>query len=201
MKERKIQTNVQIVFLGFSFNKGKCIMNHPIKAQYITRTEDELIFLIHPNFISHIKEMILDDTRIIPNHKYVINKPGIHTIYYSLDNELEYLGEMFYGVENLTSIIFTQLFNTENVTNMNFMFWGCKQLKSIDLSYFKTDNIDNMSGMFQGCSELMSLNLSSFNTQNVTSISSMFYGCSSLKSINISHFNTEELTGMRNMFY
>ena len=80
MKERKIQTNVQIVFLGFPFNKGKCIMNHPIKAQYITRTEDELIFLIHPNFISHIKEMILDDTRIIPNHKYVINKPGIHTI-------------------------------------------------------------------------------------------------------------------------
>ena len=149
-------------FLGYSFNKGKCIVNHSIKAEYITHREDELIFLIHPNFISHIKEMILDDKKIIPNHKYLINKPGIHTIYYSLDNEFEYLGEMFYGVENLTSIIFTQLFNTEKVTNTNFMFWGCKKLKSIGLSYFKTDNIDNMSRMFQGCSELKSLNLSSF---------------------------------------
>ena len=39
--------------------------------------------------------------------------------------------------------------------------------------------------MFYGCSNLTSINLSSFNTQNVTNMSNMFYGCSNLKEIKI----------------
>ena len=44
-------------------------------------------------------------------------------------------------------------FNTNNVTNMRAMFYGCSLLKELNLSKFHTNNITDMSGMFYGCSE------------------------------------------------
>ena len=54
---------------------------------------------------------------------------------------------------------------------------GCKNLKELNLSSFNTQNVTNMSFMFAGCNNLKELNLSSFNTQNVTNIKSIFYLC------------------------
>jgi len=65
------------------------------------------------------------------------------------------------------------------------MFWECSSLESIDLSSFNTNNVTNMSYMFCYCSSLKSLDLSSFNTNNVTNMSYMFDGCSSLKKGNV----------------
>ena len=43
-------------------------------------------------------------------------------------------------------------FNTSNVTDMGFMFNGCKNLKEIKgINNFKTNNVNNMSTMFQEC--------------------------------------------------
>ena len=56
------------------------------------------------------------------------------------------------------------------------MFLGCSSLTSLDLSNFNTNNVTNMSYMFSNCSSLTSLNLSNFNTNNVKYMSSMFYG-------------------------
>ena len=186
--------------LGYLLEKSICIENYSIKANYYSESENELINLIHFMFVPHMIEMIVDDIKVEPCNEYTFNKNGNHTIYYLLDNDYESLGEMFYGVNKLISIVFTHLFNMENITNLNFMFYGCTQLTNIDLSYFNTKNVINMSGMFELCRSLTSLNLSAFNTQNVTSMNMMFYGCSSLKSIDISHFNTKYLTGMNSMF-
>ena len=187
-------------FLGYIIDNNKCIKNHSIKAIYTTNVINETLFLIHFIFIPHLKEMIIDNKLISPTNEYMFPTIGNHTIYYLLDNNFESLGEMFYGVNNLISISFTHLFNTENITNLNFMFYGCTKLTSIDISYFNTENVIYMSGMFELCSSLLSLDISNFNTQNVTSMNMMFYGCNSLTSINITHFNTKELTGMNSMF-
>ena len=106
---------------------------------------------------------------------------------------------MFFGCSSLTSLDVTH-FNTENVTNMNSMFSGCSSLTSLDVTHFNTENVTNMNSMFSGCSSLTSLDVSKFNTVNVTNMSSMFSGCSSLTSLDVTNFNTEKVTYMRYMF-
>lgn len=187
-------------FLGYKIDKTKCLENHSIKAIYNTNEKNITISLIHFVFIPHIKEMIVENEIVKPTNEYTFLNIGNHTIYYSFDNEIEYLGEMFYGINTLISISFTSIFDTKNITNLNFMFYGCTQLTSIDISYFNTENVLSLSGMFELCRSLLSIDLSNFNTQNVTSMSMMFYGCNSLTSINISHFNTQYLTSINSMF-
>ena len=102
--------------------------------------------------------------------------------------------------ENITTIDFNGCINTSKVTNMDYMFFGCKALKSLDLSSFNTANVTNMSYMFDYCQALESLNLSSFNTANVTNMSCMFNQCMALKSLDLSSFNTANVTDMASMF-
>ena len=106
---------------------------------------------------------------------------------------------MFYGCKKLTSLDLSS-FNTANVTNMNGMFNSCSSLTSLDLSSFKTAKVEEMSLMFGNCTGLTSLDLSSFNTDNVTGMGYMFGGCSGLTSLDLSSFNTANVTNMMNMF-
>ena len=107
----------------------------------------------------------------------------------------------FSGCNNLTEIKGIEYLNTENVTNMGFMFNSCKVLTSLNLSNFNTEKVTDMRGMFGECWDLTSLDLTSFNTEKVMYMSNMFYNCSDLTSLNLSNFNTEKVMYMSNMFY
>ena len=107
----------------------------------------------------------------------------------------------FSGCNNLTEIKGIEYLNTENVTNMGFMFNSCKVLTSLNLSNFNTEKVTDMQGMFGECWDLTSLDLTSFNTEKVTNMNSMFFNCSDLTSLNLSNFNTEKVMYMSNMFY
>ena len=50
---------------------------------------------------------------------------------------------------------------------MGWMFYGCKNLKELNLSNFNTDNVRDMEEMFSACKNLKYLDLSKFNTKNV----------------------------------
>ena len=106
----------------------------------------------------------------------------------------------FESFSNLTTIQGIENLNTEEVTNMMFMFYGCKKLTSLDLSSFNTAKVTNMNGMFISCSSLTSLDLSKFNTAEVTGMTYMFGNCSSLTSLDLSSFNTAKVTEMYFMF-
>ena len=106
---------------------------------------------------------------------------------------------MFSGCYNLTSLNLSN-FNTANVRDMDGMFWGCTSLTGLDLSNFNTENVIYMGFMFDSCISLTSLNLSSFNTSNVRNMSEMFDSCSSLTSLNLSNFNTANVKYMQYMF-
>ena len=107
----------------------------------------------------------------------------------------------FSGCYNLTEIKGIEYLNTENVTNMSFMFNRCEALTSLNLTSFNTEKVTDMQGMFGECSDLTSLNITSFNTEKVTNMRQMFYNCSDLTSLNLSNFNTEKVMYMSNMFY
>ena len=106
---------------------------------------------------------------------------------------------MFYNCRKLSSLDFSK-FNTENVTDMKFMFYNCRILSSLDLSKFNTENVTNMSYMFDNCYELSLLDLSKFNTENVTNMKYMFDNCWELSSLDLSNFNTAKVEDMSYMF-
>ena len=110
------------------------------------------------------------------------------------------MNRMFYGCSGLTSLDVSN-FKTDNVTDMYCMFYGCSSLVSLDVSNFSTENVTNMGNMFRGCSGLSSLDLSNFNTANVTDMGQMFSSCSGLKILDVSNFNTANVTNMNAMFY
>ena len=109
--------------------------------------------------------------------------------------------EWFYGCTHLTTIEGIEYLNTENVTNMSWMFSDCSALTTLDVSNFDTKNVTDMIGMFSGCRTLTTLDVSNFNTQNVTNISGMFYGCSTLTTLDIANFDTQNVTDMNYMFW
>ena len=106
----------------------------------------------------------------------------------------------FVGCSDLTEIEGIENLNTEEVTNMGYMFYGCSSLTSLNVSNFDTQNVTDMSYMFSACSGLKSLNVSNFDTQNVKNMSNMFYSCRSLTSLDVSKFNTQKVEYMHAMF-
>ncbi len=87
----------------------------------------------------------------------------------------------FYGCDNMTEIVgMKQYLNTENVSDMSSMFWGCKHLATLDLSSFDTKNVEDMSYMFSSCTNLRTIYVgSNWNTTKVTS-TELFGNCTKL---------------------
>ena len=110
------------------------------------------------------------------------------------------MGYMFYNCSSLTSLDVAH-FNTANVTNMSYIFSGCSKLTSLDVTHFNTAKVKNMHNMFSSCSSLTSLDVTHFNTAKVEDMYGMFYSCSSLALLDVTHFNTENVTNMGYMFY
>ena len=97
------------------------------------------------------------------------------------------------GIENL---------NTENVTSMAQMFFGCWNLAELDVTHFNTANVTSMISMFNSCIGLTSLDVTNFNTENVTDMSYMFSYCNELKEIYVSDkFVTGAVRSSVGMFY
>ena len=110
------------------------------------------------------------------------------------------LSVFFYGCETLETISGLEYLNTANVEFMDYMFYGCSALKSLDLTNFNTAKVKEMGNMFNGCSALTSLDLTNFNTAKVEFMDYMFHGCSALTSLDLTNFNTAKVTYMNNMF-
>ena len=147
-----------------------------------------------------IKECKIEiNNKIIPFcYFYKFEKSGNYIIKYIFKTHLRKINKMF------SHCSFTYLdlsnFNTEDVTNMSSLFYGCDSLININLSNFNTQNVIDMSHMFDGCKSLINLDLSNFNNQKVSIMNNMFSSCSSLSKINLSNFNTQNVIDMSWMF-
>ena len=106
---------------------------------------------------------------------------------------------IFSDCNNLTSLDISS-FDTGNVTDMSYMFSYCKNLTNLNIRSFDTGNVTDMSSMFSSCYNLTSIDLSSFDTSNVTNMSYMFSGCEKVKALDLSGFDTSNVTYMSYMF-
>ncbi len=110
------------------------------------------------------------------------------------------MGYMFRGCRSLTTLDVTK-FNTSAVTDMGYMFYGCSSLTTLDVTKFDTSAVTDMGYMFRGCSSLTTLDVTKFDTSAVTDMSCMFSGCSSLTTLDVTKFDTSAVTDMSWMFY
>ena len=90
--------------------------------------------------------------------------------------------------------------NITDITDDSYMFYGCKNLTSLDLSNFDTGKVENMSSLFDGCENLTNLDLSNFDTSKVKHMSYMFWNCENLTSLDLSNFDTSQVEDMAGMF-
>lgn len=95
--------------------------------------------------------------------------------------------------DQLNSII--KFDDTENVTNMSYMFNNCKALTTIP--QLNTSNVTDMSQMFNNCNKLTTIPL--LDTSKVTNMKSMFYYCYELTTI--PQLNMSNVNNMDYMFY
>ena len=92
-------------------------------------------------------DIFINDENIGFKYYYNFPKEGEYSIKYIFHKSFSTTNFMFYGCFNLTSLDLSN-FKTDKVTNMIYMFFGCVHLKNLNLSNFNTENVDDMSGMF-----------------------------------------------------
>jgi surface protein len=92
------------------------------------------------------------------------------------------------------------LLDTQNVTNMQYLFFNCNEAATINLSGWNTSNVTNMGYMFQYCKMVLELDLSSFNTSKVTTTFGTFADCTSLVILDLTSFDMSALTNIQWMF-
>ena len=106
---------------------------------------------------------------------------------------------LFSGCENITFIDLSN-FNTELMTNFNYMFLNCYKLKEIKFGNFNTKKMAKMNFMFYGCENLKEINLEAFDTNNVEEARCLFGYCKSLVNLNLYKFDFKNLKNFEDMF-
>lgn len=113
---------------------------------------------------------------------------------------VENMDYMFYECRNLESVD-VDCFDTSNVKSMKGMFYECKNLRELDVSNFNTAKVKNMCRMFAYCERVKKLDVRKFDTSRVTDMSFLFYCCKELKELDVSGFDTSENLYLNSMFY
>ena len=112
------------------------------------------------------------------------------------------MASMFERCEKLKSVDFSgDGFISTKLNTINGMFLLCSSLESVTFgSGFTAENIENMYNLFYGCSNLKTLDLSNLNTSKVTTMASMFYDCKELESLTVNNFNMKSVKSLADMF-
>ena len=85
--------------------------------------------------------------------------------------------------EKIKKVVFDASFANARPTSCYYWFGKCSNLTTIEgIEYLNTENVTNMCYMF-GSSSLTSLDLTKFNTEKVEDMKYMFYRCSALTTI------------------
>ena len=124
-------------------------------------------------------DISLNNKKIDFSFQYKFKKKGIYDFKLEFKNELKNINFMFFNCTSLISIDLTN-FKFININDISFMFFNCSSLTLLNFSYLNSNSITDMRCIFQLCSSLTSLNLSNLNTKNVINMKNMLFECSSL---------------------
>lgn len=90
---------------------------------------------------------------------------------------------------------------TDQLTAMDGMFYGCRNLRTVDLQNFQTSGVESMNNLFYDCRYLQTINFgANWDTRAVEDMSYMFYRCYRLEAIDLSLFDNLNCRNMTAMF-
>ena len=189
---------------------GTCNPTFSFKVIYETTSYNESLELIK-YYQGNILSLELDNEYIDikeatkKDFTFTIEYPGNHTIYYSFDSINIYpnLVNIFSSEDKIIYIHYSKEFNTENITDMEGLFFEFKKLKYVDISNFDIGNVKRLDNMFYECSSLTNVKLPDSIANNLMSMSFMFFNCKSLTSIHFSksmNYSTVKLINFQSMF-
>lgn len=141
-----------------------------------------------------LKQWIIDKRTMLETIKIEDDSGDIRDCSYLFGGSNEILVCVFLKKIDLSG------FNTENVTDMKFMFYDCVSLVDLNVSNLNTSKVTDMSYMFKNCQSLPTIDLRSFDTHNVTNMDAMFGNCRIAKEIKASSMWTNEKATTKNMF-
>ena len=80
----------------FHLNNGQCISEYSFEAIYKTNSYYQIIDLINKDFLKYANIMIIDGEDIPPITSWInIHRPGNHTVYFKMANNINSLSKMF----------------------------------------------------------------------------------------------------------
>ena len=120
-------------------------------------------------------------------------------------NKVENTSYMFYGTNASTSAVFPTSFNTENLTDMSYMFLNF-YTSNLDISNFKLGNVTSMEGTFSATAKNNTIGSITWpsgqiNMPHLTTMRALFKFNASLNQIVLPILKTPALTNTSYMFY
>ena len=125
---------------------------------------------------------------------------GLLKIIVNFTKALSNLDFMFEGCEDLISANLSQI-NSPSLQSSIYTFTNCKNLMQVDLSSIDTSKVTTMDFLFSGCNNLVEIKgLEKLNTSSVKKTAGMFLECEKLREVNLSAFKLDEIEEPSGMF-
>lgn len=169
--------------------KFEIVDSEPVRLEYVGSRFPKL--LIFPDIDFKHKDtngyQLFSSSKAISIHLKNINFTG------SLDS-------LFYECTNLVDLTYSGLTIDSNVTNASSCFWNCKELTAVpDLFNGAQTGLTNLDYMFSGCENMTTIDLSSWKFGQVTNMRGMFSNCINAITIDITGIDTSQMTSTSNM--
>ena len=151
----------------------------------VGKANNKTNYTVQPKTKDELKEIIKDTFKI---KQYDLN--FIDT------SKITDMSELFININHNFDV---SKWDVSNVTNMNHMFFYCKNF-DCDLSNWDVSNITDMNSMFAFCNKF-DCDLSNWDVSNVTCMYRMFFCCENFKGKGLENWDVSNVTDMASMFF
>ena len=151
----------------------------------INKANNKTNYTVQPKTKDELKEIIKDTFKI---KQYDLN--FIDT------SKITDMSELFININHNFDV---SKWDVSNVTNMNHMFFYCKNF-DCDLSNWDVSNVTDMNSMFAFCNKF-DCDLSNWDVSNVTCMYRMFFCCENFKGKGLENWDVSNVTDMASMFF
>ena len=151
----------------------------------VGKTNNKTNYTVQPKTKDELKEIIKDTFKI---KQYDLN--FIDT------SKITDMSELFININHNFDV---SKWDVSNVTNMNHMFFYCKNF-DCDLSNWDVSNVTDMNSMFAFCNKF-DCDLSRWDVSNATCMYRMFFCCENFKGKGLENSDVSNETDMASMFF